>query len=372
MTEPITDAGSDRAVQVALHTGQLLQPVPGGIGRYARAMLRHLPPMGVDLTAFAAGPKPGGMPQSVPYVDLGWPRGSLRYEMWHRARRPTLRVKADVVHAPSLAVPPVRGRPLIVTVHDIAFVRLPRATTRRGVAFHRRGLQLARDHAQLVIAPSLFTRDELLLEGFAREQLRIAPLGCDPPDPLPDEVVDTLVRMTGVRSPFVLSVGTVEPRKDLGVAADAITRLRATRDVTLVIVGPPGWGEVGGLDRPGVRRLGPVRWEILDSLYRRARACCLPSTYEGFGLPAAEALARGCPVVASGGGAMAEIVGDAGVLCPAGDVDAFSDALARIIDDDDLHADLARRGPLRAAQFSWSSSAARHAEVYREAIEQYR
>jgi glycosyltransferase involved in cell wall biosynthesis len=68
---------------------------------------------------------------------------------------------------------------------------------------------------------------------------------------------------------------------------------------------------------------------------------------------------------------MAEIVGDAGLLCPAGDVEAFSDALASIIDDDELHDDLARRGPVRASQFSWSSSAARHAEVYREAIEQY-
>jgi glycosyltransferase involved in cell wall biosynthesis len=356
-------------VKVALHAGQLLQPVPGGIGRYARAMIRHLPSTGVELVAFAAGSRPGGLPPTVPYTDLGWPQGSLRYELWHRLRQPTLRVKADIVHAPSLAVPPVRGRPLVVTVHDIAFVRVPRATTPRGVAFHRRGLELARRHAQLVIAPSLFTRDELLLEGFAPEQLRIAPLGCDPPDAIPDGVVNTLVGMTGVRSPFVLAVGTVEPRKDLRVAADAVTRLRATRDVTLVIVGPQGWGEVSGLDRPGVRRLGPVRWEILDSLYRRARACCLPSTYEGFGLPAAEALARGCPVVASGGGAMAEIVGDAGILCPAGDVEAFSDALGQIIDDDDLHADLARRGPLRAAQFSWSSSAARHAEVYREAIE---
>lgn len=358
-------------MRVALHTGQLLQPVPGGIGRYARAMIRHLPAGGVDLTAFAAGPRPGGIPQSVPYVDLGWPRGSLRYETWHRLHHPIVRVKADVVHAPSLAIPPVAGRPLVVTIHDIAFVRLPRATTRRGVAFHRRGLRLAREHAQLVIAPSTFTRDELLLEGFAPEQLRIAPLGCDPPDPLSDETIDTLVGLTGVRSPFVLSVGTVEPRKDLGVAADAITRLRGTRDVTLVIVGPPGWGDVGGLDRPGVRRLGPVRWDILDALYRRARACCLPSTYEGFGLPAAEALARGCPVVASGGGAMAEIVGDAGLLCPPGNVEAFADALGRIVDDDDLHADLARRGPQRAALFSWSSSAVEHAAVYREAIELY-
>ena len=359
-------------MRIALHAGQLLQPVPGGIGRYARAMIRHLPAVGVDVTAFAAGSRPGGLPQTVPYVDLGWPRGSMRYETWHRFRRPVLRVPADLVHAPSLAVPPVRGRPLVVTIHDIAFVRLPRATTRRGVAFHRRGLQLARDHAQLVIAPSTFTRDELLLEGFAPEQLRIAPLGCDPPEPLPDALVDTLVGMTGVRSPFILSVGTVEPRKDLGVAADAVSRLRAERDVTLVIVGPPGWGEVGGLDRPGVRRLGPVRWEILDSLYRRARACCLPSTYEGFGLPAAEALARGCPVVASGGGAMAEIVGDAGLLCPPGDVEAFAAALDRIVDDDDLHADLVRRGPERAAQFSWSRSAELHAAVFREAIDDFR
>jgi glycosyltransferase involved in cell wall biosynthesis len=358
-------------VKVALHVGQLLQPVPGGIGRYARAMIRHLPATGVELTAFAAGARPGGLPQSVPYVDLGWPHGSMRYEAWHRFRRPVLRAKSDLVHAPSLAVPPVRGRPLVVTIHDIAFVRLPRATTRRGATFHRRGLQLARDHADLVIAPSTFTRDELLLEGFAPEQLRIAPLGCDPPEPLADDLVDRLVGMTGVRSPFILSVGTVEPRKDLGVAADAVTRLRSTRDVTLVIVGPQGWGDVGGLDRPGVRRLGPVRWEILDSLYRRARACCLPSTYEGFGLPAAEALARGCPVVASGGGAMAEIVGDAGLLCRPGDVEAFATALGRILDDGELRADLARRGPLRAAQFSWASSAALHAAVYREAIERF-
>jgi glycosyltransferase involved in cell wall biosynthesis len=362
-------------MRVALHTGQLLQPVPGGIGRYARAMIRHLPPIGVEITAFAAGRQPAGWPQTVSYVDLGWPRGSLRYETWHRFGRPILKVDADIVHAPSLAIPPVRDRPFVVTVHDIAFVRLPRATTRRGVAFHRRGLQLAREHAELVIAPSLFTRDELLLEGFAPEKLRIAPLGCDPPEPLPDHAVDRLVGMAGVRSPFILSVGTVEPRKDLGVAADAISRLRGSRDkahdLTLVIVGPPGWGEVGGLDRPGVRRLGPVRWEILDSLYRRARACCLPSTYEGFGLPAAEALARGCPVVASGGGAMAEIVGDAGILCPPGDVEAFSDAIGRIVGDDALHDDLARRGPLRASLFSWSSSAAHHASVYREAIERF-
>ena len=120
-------------LKIACHAGQLLQPVPGGIGRYTHSLLRVLPTLDLDVVAFAAGARPSGVPRRVDWVDLGFPHGSVRYECWHRFRRPFVSLDADVVHAPSLAVPPVRDAALVVTVHDIAFLRVPHVTTRRGV-----------------------------------------------------------------------------------------------------------------------------------------------------------------------------------------------------------------------------------------------
>ncbi len=130
-------------MRVAVHSGQLLQPVPGGIGRYEIALLRHLPDHGVEPIAFAAGTRPRSVARRVPWIDLGAPHGSARYELWHRLRRPELHIDADLVHAPSLAVPPVRDRPLIVTVHDVAFLRVPGHDDEA-----RRALPLARARAR--------------------------------------------------------------------------------------------------------------------------------------------------------------------------------------------------------------------------------
>ena len=145
-----------------MHAGQLLQPVPGGIGRYEIALLRHLPAARRRPDRVRGRARP---PERAPGVSRGStsdrPTGALRYELWHRLRRPRVRIDADVVHAPSLAIPPVADRPLVVTVHDVAFLRVPETTTRRGVRFHSRGLDLARRHAHLVIAPSKFTGREL-------------------------------------------------------------------------------------------------------------------------------------------------------------------------------------------------------------------
>src|SRR5690349_24979016 len=129
-------------MRVALHAGQLLQPVPGGIGRYVHSLLRVLPDAGVDAFAFAAGARPPGVPDGTDWVDLGAPHGSLRYECWHRLRRPRLELDAAVVHATSLAVPPVRDAAVVVTVHDIEFLRVPHVDTLHGVTFHRRGLEM--------------------------------------------------------------------------------------------------------------------------------------------------------------------------------------------------------------------------------------
>jgi glycosyltransferase involved in cell wall biosynthesis len=357
-------------VKVACHAGQLLQPIPGGIGRYVHSILRVLPAAGVDAFAFAAGARPPGVPRRTVWVDLGLPHGSVRYEMWHRLRRPPLRLDADVVHATSLVVPPVRDTPLVVTVHDVAFLRVPDVSTHRGVNFHRRALELARRDADLVISVSAFTRDELVREGFDADAIVVAHLGIDPPPARDDNEIDAAVASVGVRPPFIVTVGTVEPRKDLPTMVEAVERLRARGrpELELVIVGAPGWGNVDGIDRPFVRRLGEQPWPTVDALLRRARASCIASRYEGFGLPALEAIARGTPLAAASGSSVEEIVAGAARLFPPGDVDACAGALEQLLDDDACRAELAQRGRARAAELTWQRCAEIHAAAYARAV----
>lgn len=339
-------------MRVALHVGQLLQPVPGGIGRYVRGLAAALPDAGVDVHAFAAGPRPAGI--DAEYTDLGPPRGPLRYEAWHRFRRPVVRLPGDVVHATSLAVPPTGGRPLVVTVHDLVFVHQPEHLTARGVAFHRRGLELSRNAT--IVVPTAFGRDDLASEGFDPGRIHVAHHGVDPPPPpapLPD------------RPPFLLFVGTLEPRKGVADLLDAHAALRARHpDLELVLAGPPGWGEPVDVDRPGVTATGNVDDALLDELYRGAVALAHPTRYEGFGLPLVEAMARGCPVVCTDVACLPEVTGGAATLVPVGDVDALAGALEAVLTDHGRRAAMAEAGRARAAEFTWAASAAAHARAY--------
>jgi glycosyltransferase involved in cell wall biosynthesis len=356
-------------VRVGLHVGQLLQPVPGGIGRYVDGLMAALPGAGIDVVPFAAGPPPPSHRGRLPgYVDLGRPHAPLRYELWHRLRRPRLPFASEVLHAPSLAVPPAHGTPLVVTVHDLAFLRHPEVFTRRGVDFHRRGLAIAHREAAVVLAISEFTRGELIQCGFEADRVQVAPMAIVVPSPEIDSVIDARIAAAGVEGPYVVSVGTVEPRKGLDTLAAAVADLRRHRpDLSLVLAGPTGWLSVDGIDRTGVRRLGRVDEATLDALYRRALVCALPSRYEGFGLPVLEAMARGCPVVASDTTALPEVVADAGRLVPPGDVAAWRAALAELIDDEDAREDLAARGYRRAEDFTWDATARAHRAAYEAA-----
>src|SRR5690606_15549748 len=131
--------------------------------------------------------------------------GPVRYELWHRLRRPRVRVPGDVVHATSLAVPPPGGRPLVVTVHDLVFLRQPEHLTHRGVTFHRRGLELARREAAVLVTPTAFGRDDLAREGVDPERVHVAPHGVQVWRSSPDHTDDDAVLADlGVRPPFLL------------------------------------------------------------------------------------------------------------------------------------------------------------------------
>lgn len=369
MAERAADGAAGRTADptIALHVGQLLQRVPGGIGRYVRELARALDGHGVGVLPFAAGPRPPDLPGDH-HVDLGRPGGTLRYELWHRLRRRPVPVGGDVVHAPSLAVPPTGDVPLVVTVHDVAFLRLPQYFTVRGIRFHERGLRLARDEAAAVVVPSDFVAGELVEEGFDRQRVHVAPHGIELPRERDPADVDAAVEGLGVTPPFLLFVGTLEPRKGIEALLRAHGRVSHQRgDVTLVVVGARGWGKLPSLDRPGVARLGAVSDDDLDALYRRAAALAYPSEYEGFGLPVLEAMVRGCPVVTSDATSLPEVVGDAGITVPLGDLDALAGSLLQMVVDADRRRELAAAGRVRAQQFRWDTSLEAHLAAYRAA-----
>ena len=348
-------------MRTALHVGQLRQPVPGGIGRYVERLARHLPEVGVELLTFAAGPVPADAATLPALTDLGRPHDGARYELWHRLRAPRLPFSADVVHAPSLAVPPRGDAALVVTVHDLAPIEHPATSTRRGVAFHTRGLAIATREAAIIVTPSRFVAQQLAARGVAEDRLRVIPHGVTLLPSLDEAEATARLDALGVRGRFVLQVGTVEPRKGIDTLVAALRRVRRTApDVQLVLAGPVGWGAVSGLEEEGVLALGRVADPDLEALHRGASVATVASRSEGFGLPALEALAHGTPLIASDATSLPEVVGDAGLLVPPDHPAAWATAILDLLGDDAARAELARRGPARAARFTWSASADAH------------
>ncbi len=355
---------SDR-LRVGLHVGQLLQPVPGGIGRYVERLLEHLPTAGVEVVPFSAG-RPDPCPPG--HVDLGRPRGRWRYETWHRLRRPKLRLGVDVVHATSLAVPPPGDTPMVVTVHDVAFLEHPDYHTRRGHRFHLRGLALARRDAAVLVVPSAFVAAEVARQGVERDRIVVAHHGVDDPPDVGVGDVDDALSTLAVREPFLLHVGTAEERKGTDTLLSAFSLARARHpDLELVLVSPGGWGRLEPV--PGSRALGGVSDADLDALYRRASALVYPSRHEGFGMPVLEAMARGCPVITSTATAIPEVAGDAALLVDPEDPARLAEAIGTVAGDTNVRHRLVDAGRRRAEEFSWDASAQAHVSAYRLARE---
>ncbi len=254
----------------------------------------------------------------------------------------------DVLHCPTFRAPLRSPVPLVVTVHDLAVLRHPDAFRRWSRAY-RRLVPHAIRAATRLIAVSEFTKRELVeLTGVPEERVRVV-----------SNAVGAPFAPEGPRAEgeYVLAVGTLEPRKNL----ERLTAAMAGLGVELRVVGARGWG---GVDVADVTWLGAVDDDELARLYRGALAVAYPSLYEGFGIPVLEAMASGAAVVTSAGTAMAEVADGAAVLVDPTDVDSIRAGIERAIAERE---ELGRRGPVRAAGYTWEAAAEATVRVYEEA-----
>lgn len=359
-------------VHVAVTLEQLWERVPGGTAVYALEVVKRLAQCQVRVSGVAAlhrhPPQPAWR-AAVPLRHLPLPRLAL-YESWQRLRRPPVQLATgpvDVVHATSFAIPP-RSAPLVVTIHDLAFLHEPDHFTRRGVVFFQRGLRLAQREADAVIVPSISTQRDCMAAGLNESRMRVVPHGVDTTNPSAEDV-RTFRAAHGLDRPYVLWCGTAEPRKNVDalVAAFAAVAEQLT-DVDLVLAGPAGWG--GAADIPAqiagrVHRLGFLPREELHRAYAGAAAFCYPSLREGFGLPVLEAMTHAIPVVTSQDSAMAEVVGDSGVLVDPRDTGSIA---AGLIEALNRATELGARAADRARAYTWERTAELTADVYREVV----
>lgn len=364
-------------LRVAVTLEQCWHRVPGGTARAALDSVDALRSSNsVELVGVSAhhaqAPAPAWTP-SIPMRSFRLPRSAL-YESWHRFRRPSITSlvgSVDVIHATGMAVPPPTA-PLVVTVHDLAFLRDPGQFTARGVRFFHRAIELARRDATLVNCPSQATIDECIEHGFDPARLRLLPWSIRPVAVGADRI-ELVRRELGIDGPMVLWAGTIEPRKNLPTLLAAFARI-GDPSATLVLAGPTGWNEdlstqlVALGDR--VRSVGFLPADELRALYAAADVFCFPSRQEGFGLPVLEAMAQGTPVITSSGTATAEVAGDAGVLIDPGDPDALLAALDALLADPERRARLGEAGRRRVLEhFEPHRHAAALESLYRDAVD---
>lgn len=342
-----------------------------GVGEYVhqacRALAAGYPDS--DLTLFTSSWKDRPSPslaEDCPGAHVSDHRLPVRVLnfMWHNLEWPPVdlltRKHYDVAFSPHPLLLPVQNARQVVMIHDLDFLRAPHRTTRE---IRRDYPRYAKAHAQraaCVIVPSQHTADEVVATLRVRQDRVVV---CPPGAPHWATTAAQSIPRTGE---YVLFVGTLEPRKNLGGLLRAYATLRTLcADVPkLVIVGKATpdaepWLQLAQAPALAghVQYLGYVADADRRDLYAGARVLVLPSFDEGFGMPALEAMSLGVPVIASRRGALPDLVGDAGILIDPDDRDSIVAALRCVLVDDDLARDLGERGRLRARHFHWKRTA---------------
>jgi glycosyltransferase involved in cell wall biosynthesis len=371
---------AERRRSVLIAVEQLRRRVPGGIGAYATGLLNglaaHHVGAAVEVTLLASRAPRDGDPLACfgrPVITSPLP-GLLLIRAWDR-RLVHAPEGFGIVHSVSLAAPMLRRSSrsrLVVTVHDVAWRRHPEATTARGRRWHESALRRARDSGAALVVPSRLVAADLIADGVDPARITIVPGGSDhlvDPDPA---ATDVLLRRAGVTGEFLLTVSTLEPRKNVDRLVRAFARVRPMlpEPWPLVIVGPAGWGReaAGPRDSAGVVLAGSVPGAVLSELYRRARAFAYVPLTEGYGLPPLEAMRMGTPSVVGNEVPSVHDLGEPGApparIVDPFDVEDMASGIGDVLTDEAVRTDLVARGTEYARSRTWHAAAREHVALW--------
>lgn len=381
-------------MRIAVDARSAVFPEKTGIGYYTWHLLKHLPAVDPDTEylawylngrALLGGPR--RLLKGLPVTERWTPVPSWWFErLTERFDLPRVEwfARFDVFFAPNFVPPPTRTRRLVVTVHDLAF-RLHPETAPQSTRWWLARIDRTLHQASRVIAVSEATKRDLLeLYGMNAERITVIPHGVDEQvfRPPPPGEIERVRRRFGITGPYLLSLGGIEPRKNLPNLVRAFARLPGPDRLVLVLAGGSVEWNPEGRDAleealndvpqdiaERVVLLGYVEEQDKVALLGGADALVYPSLYEGFGLPVLEAMACGTPVVTSDLSALPEVAGDAALLVDPSDPSAIASAVERVRDDPDLRRELRRKGMSRAAGYTWQETARRTAAVLHEAAE---
>lgn len=327
----------------------------------------------------ALGPQLGGndtlvvMGQAVPAIAS---RPTLRIA-WEQTGLPLSGAvhRLDAFHGPLNVLPLAMRTPKVVTIHDLAFLKYPDQLPKARRAYMVAATRLSARDADRIIAVSRNTADDLMAWlGPLDDRVVVIPEAPSPRIvPLTGTSLDAFRTRAGIDGPYILAVGTLEPRKNLEFFLRVFACVAGRIPHQLVLVGPEGWitgpfhrtlTELGLGGR--VRLTGFVSDAELGGWYSGADVFVFPSIYEGFGLPAVEAMTCGAPILASDASCFPDVIGDAGLLVPPTDLEAWSETLVRLVTEREMNGEMRRRSSSRGHAFGWERTAAETLAVYRE------
>jgi glycosyltransferase involved in cell wall biosynthesis len=354
-----------------------------GVSRYIDRLLAHLASELPEDTATAiigqqVEPNWPGIPTLTAPVAAGSPRQRIQ---WEQLRLPgaVRRGGFDLYHGTvnTLPLQPMKLK-RVVTIHDLAFLRFPEQVTRKRYTYLKAMVATSARAADAILVPSQATADDVqLLLKRPAGQIHVTPLGVDAHfKPASAEMIAQVHATYGLNRPYLLTVGTIEPRKNLQRLIGAFALMKDDIEHDLILVGPQGWltDEIEAAIQASalgdrIKRPGFVGDAGLVALYSGADSVVVPSIYEGFGLPVLEAMACGAVVVTSNISSLPEVAGDAAVLVDPLDVESVADGIRRSLSDQGLRKRLQAAAIERARQFTWQRTAALTADAYRSILE---